>query len=71
MWAVFDFVARLVCFGAFVLVAWWLYQITREPSARNNFGHNSFPVHLCMQCGQVLGDLSAVHCDDCLELSHV
>jgi ribosomal protein L40E len=61
----------LICVGAFVLVGWFLYQITREPSARNNFGYNSFPVTVCMKCGQVLGAGRAVHCDECLGVSNV
>jgi ribosomal protein L40E len=71
MWDVLDFVARLICLGGFVFLGWSFYQITRKPSARNNFGYNSFPVTVCMKCGKVLGAGRAVHCDECLGASNV
>lgn len=66
MWVFLDFVARLILAGGIALLGWWLYQILREPSARNNFGYNSFSVVVCMKCGQVLDRGRVVHCDECL-----
>ena len=62
MWAFLDFVARLILAGGVALVAWWLYQILREPSARG-----------CVCCGYPLKAFEIATCDRCLdpELSNV
>lgn len=60
MWAVLDLVARLILAGGVALLGWWLYQILREPSARE-----------CLSCGALLQNLDMVSCADCLAVSYV
>lgn len=61
MWAFLDFVARFILLGGIALTWYFLYQITREPSA----------VRRCLDCRRVLDSVSLVHCADCLAVSHV
>jgi len=60
MWALLDLIARLICVGGFVLVGYFVYQITRE---------NSAPA--CMSCGVSLVSGEIVSCVDCLGGSNV
>jgi len=61
MWAFLDFVARFILLGGAALVWYFLYQITREPSA----------VRRCLDCRRVLDSVSVVHCSSCLGVNHV
>jgi len=60
MWSVLDFVARFILLGGAALVWYFLYQITREPSARG-----------CIGCGVALVSGDIVSCVDCLGVNHV
>ena len=55
MWTALDLLARLLCGGAFVLVGWFLYQISREPVARP-----------CVSCGANLSQYDIANCYRCL-----
>lgn len=61
MWPVLDFVARFILLGGAALVWYFIYQITREPSA----------VARCLDCRRVLDSVSLVHCPNCLGVNHV
>lgn len=56
MWAVLDFVARLILLGGIALIWYFLYQITREPSA----------ARACVCCGSALSEYDLANCYRCL-----
>ena len=60
MWDFLDFVARLILLGGIALIWYFLYQITREPSAR-----------ACVCCGSALSEYDLANCYRCLAVSDV